>query len=171
MALRKAALGAQVYGLRPESLELGSAWSGSMSSPQKTPQLQSSPGVPMRAGQAGPPQSRDPAPIHVWPWSHMQSWHTWVCVCFCSQECPEQEHAFVDSSVVSEGFPRGASGKEPTCQCRRRKRCGFDPWVGKIPWRAWQPTPVFLPGESHGQRSLADYSSWGHKESDMTEAT
>ena len=42
---------------------------------------------------------------------------------------------------------------------------GFDPWVGTIPWRrAWQPTPVFLPGESHGQRSLVDYSPWGHKE-------
>ena len=47
---------------------------------------------------------------------------------------------------------------------------GFDPWVGKIPWRrAWQPTPVFLPGESHGQRNLAGYSPWGHKELDMTE--
>ena len=47
---------------------------------------------------------------------------------------------------------------------------GFDPWVGKIPWRrAWQPTPVFLPGESHGQRSLAGYSPWGRKESDTTE--
>ena len=46
----------------------------------------------------------------------------------------------------------------------------FDPWVGKIPWRRkWQPTPVFLPGESHGQRSLEVYSSWGRKESDMTE--
>ena len=46
------------------------------------------------------------------------------------------------------------------------------PWVGKIPWkRAWQPTPVSLPGESHGQRTLAGYSLWGHKESDMTEAT
>ena len=43
--------------------------------------------------------------------------------------------------------------------CRRRKRSGFDPWVGKMPWRkACQPTPVFLPGESHGERSLADYS-------------
>ena len=43
----------------------------------------------------------------------------------------------------------------------------FDPWVGKIPWRrAWQPTPVFLPGESHGQRRLVDYGPWGHKESD-----
>ena len=50
------------------------------------------------------------------------------------------------------------------------RRPGFDPWVGKIPWRrAWQPTPVFLPGESHGPRSLAGYSPWGHKESDMTE--
>ena len=67
------------------------------------------------------------------------------------------------------GFPGGASGKEPTCQCRRR---GFDSWVRKIPWRrAWQPTPVFLPGESHGQRSLVGYSPWGHKESDTTEAT
>ena len=43
-------------------------------------------------------------------------------------------------------------------------------WVVKIPWRrTWQPTPVFLPGESHGQRSLANYSPWGHKELDMTE--
>ena len=56
-------------------------------------------------------------------------------------------------------FPGGASGKEPTCRCRRRKRCGFDPWVGKILWRrAWQPTPVFLLGESHGQWSLTGYS-------------
>ena len=48
-------------------------------------------------------------------------------------------------------------------QCRRPR---FDPWVGKIPWRrAWQPTPVFLPGESHGQRSLVGYSPWGYKES------
>ena len=46
---------------------------------------------------------------------------------------------------------------------------GFNPWVEKIPWRrAWQPTPVFLPGESHGQSSLAGYSPWDHKESDTT---
>ena len=46
-------------------------------------------------------------------------------------------------------FPGGASSKEPACQCSRHKRSGFDPWVGKIPWRkAWQPTPVFLPGKS-----------------------
>ena len=59
-------------------------------------------------------------------------------------------------------FPGDASGKEPTCQCRRHR---FDPWVRKIPWRwAWQSTPVFLHGESPGQRSLAGYSPWGHKE-------
>ena len=56
--------------------------------------------------------------------------------------------------------------------CKRPKRCRFDPWVGKIPWRrAWQLTPVFLPGESHGQRSLAGYSPWDHKESDMAKHT
>ena len=51
-------------------------------------------------------------------------------------------------------------------------RCRFSHWVGKIPWRrAWQPTPVSLPGESHGQGSLEGYSPWGHKRSDTTEAT
>ena len=52
-------------------------------------------------------------------------------------------------------------------QCRRPE---FNPWVRQIPWkRKWQPTPVFLPGKSHGQRSLADCSPWGCKESDTTE--
>ena len=67
-------------------------------------------------------------------------------------------------------FPGGARGKEPTCQCRRQKRQKFKPWVGKIPWRReWKPTPVFLPGEFHGQRSLVGYSPWGRKESNTTE--
>ena len=49
-------------------------------------------------------------------------------------------------------------------------RLGFDPWVGKIPWRReWHPTPVFLPGQSYGQRILAGYSTQGHIELDMTE--
>ena len=62
--------------------------------------------------------------------------------------------------------------KNPPCQCRRYKRHRFDPWVGKILWRrARQPTPVFFPGESHRQKSLAVYSPWGHKELDKTEAT
>ena len=48
----------------------------------------------------------------------------------------------------------------------------FDPWVQKIPWRrAWEPTPGFLPGESHGQRSLMGYSPWGHTESDTIGTT
>ena len=52
-------------------------------------------------------------------------------------------------------------------QCRRPR---FYPWVGKIPWRRkWQPTPVLLPGKSHGWRSLVGYNPWGHKESDTTE--
>ena len=70
------------------------------------------------------------------------------------------------------GFPGGTSGKEPTFQCKRHKRCGFSPWVGKIPLkRAWQPIPVFLPGESYGQGSLVGYSPLDHKELDTTEAT
>ena len=70
------------------------------------------------------------------------------------------------------GFLGGASGKEHSCQCGRRKRCRWNPWVRKIPWRrARQPTPVFLPGESHGQRSLAGSTAWCCKESDTTEAT
>ena len=69
------------------------------------------------------------------------------------------------------GIP-GASGKEPASQCRRRKRRRFDLCVGKIPWRmAWQPTPVFLPGESGGQRSLEGYGPQSRRESDMTKAT
>ena len=68
------------------------------------------------------------------------------------------------------GLLGGASDKEPACQCRRHKRLGFYPWMGKIPWRrAWQPTPGFLPGESHWQRSLVGYSPWNHTESDTTE--
>ena len=70
------------------------------------------------------------------------------------------------------GFPRGNSGKEHTCQCRRHKRCSFDPWVGKIPQRkAWKLTPVFLPAESHGQRSLVGYNPQGRKESVTSEVT
>jgi len=62
---------------------------------------------------------------------------------------------------------RWLSCKDCACQCRRH---GFDPWVRKIPWRRkWQPTSVFLPGKSHGQRSLVGYSPWVPKESALTE--
>ena len=64
-------------------------------------------------------------------------------------------------------IPGGVSGKESACQCRKLERGAFDPWDGKIPWRSkWQPAPVFLPGKSHGQRSLAGYSPWDCKELD-----
>ena len=56
------------------------------------------------------------------------------------------------------------SGKELAWQSRRHRRCGFNTWVGKIPWRRkWQPTPAFLSGKSHGQRNLAGHSPWGCK--------
>ena len=70
------------------------------------------------------------------------------------------------ASYTKNVLPRWLTGKEFACQWRRR---GFDPWVGKIPWRRkWQPIPVFVPGKSHGQRSRAGCSPWGRKESDRT---
>ena len=73
-----------------------------------------------------------------------------------------------ESNVHQCGFPGGPTIKNPL----QYRTCRFNPWVGKIPWgRAWQPTPVFLPGEPHGQKSLAGYSPWGCKELDMTEET
>ena len=83
---------------------------------------------------------------------------TWCLVC-------GRHHGWLCSRyMLMLGFPGGASGKEHTCQCKRCKRHMFDPWVGKIPWRralhppVEQPTPVSLPGESHGQRRLLGYS-------------
>ena len=77
----------------------------------------------------------------------------------------EANHAFLRAfkvALVEKNSPANAGDM----------RCGFDPWVRKIPWRRkWQPTPVFLPGESHGQRSLAGYSSSPGKQWDRTEAT
>ena len=72
--------------------------------------------------------------------------------------------------LLLQGFPAGTSGKESACQCKRCKRHGFNPWVGKIFWsRKWQLTPVFLFGNFHRQRSLVGYSPQGYKELDMTE--
>ena len=63
---------------------------------------------------------------------------------------------------LGQGFPGGAGSKEPACWCRRHKRWGFNPWVGKISWRRqWKSTPVFLAGEFHGQKSLAAVWSIG----------
>jgi len=74
------------------------------------------------------------------------------------------------ANLVLLNHPWWLSGKESACHCKRHRRWGFDPWVEKIPWgRKWQPTPVFLSRESHGQRSLVSYSLWGCKESDTTD--
>ena len=75
--------------------------------------------------------------------------YTYICVCYVYFSC-------------------GSDGKESTCNVWDPPR--FSPWVGKIPWRRkWLPTPVFLPREFQGQKSLAGCSPWGHKESGMTE--
>jgi len=67
-------------------------------------------------------------------------------------------HFGISLDLTKETFsPWWLSGKEPACHCRG---CGFNPWVGKIPWkRKWQPTPVFLTGKFHGQRSLESQKS------------
>ena len=81
----------------------------------------------------------------------------WTAISSSSQEYIKNSYTLV---------PWWLRGKEPACQ---RRRLGFDPWVKKIPLRMkWQPTPVFLPGESHGQRSRAGYAPWGCRESDTT---
>jgi len=76
-----------------------------------------------------------------------------------SQNCIRHSMCFNVLFLKSVYYPGGASAKEPSCLCGNLKRCGLDPWIRKIPWRrAWEPTPVFLPGESHRQRSLTGYS-------------
>ena len=81
-------------------------------------------------------------------------------VWFLAQEDPLEKDMLL--TTVFLGFPCDSAGKKMCLQCRRP---GFDPWVGKIPWRReWIPTPVFSPGEFHGL-----YTPWGCKELDMTE--
>ena len=75
---------------------------------------------------------------------------------------PWDKFIFRTWSIKGNGLPRWRNSKESACQCRTRKRQGFDSWVGKIPCsRKQQPDPVFLPGKFHGQRSLVGYSPWG----------
>ena len=81
--------------------------------------------------------------------------------------CEVVSHCCFDSIYLITGLLRWHQCKESTCQCRRYKTCQFDPWVRKIPWRRkWQPTPVHLPQEFYGKRSLAGYSPWGHRVGD-----
>ena len=81
----------------------------------------------------------------------------------------DSPRSVISLSGVPQARSGGSDGKESACSAGDP---GFHPWFGKIPGRsAWLPTPVFLPGESHGQRSLGGYSPWGCKERDTTEAT
>ena len=69
----------------------------------------------------------------------------------------------------TQGSPSGLAVKNLPAMQETCRRCGFTPWVRKIPWsKKWQPSPVFLPGKFHGQRSLSGCSPWGCKELDMT---
>ena len=94
-----------------------------------------------------------------------------------SQVKPQSSSNWSESESISSSMSEGVdnpdhviwasrwhSGNESSCQCMRYKTHRSSPWVGKIPWRRkWQPTPVFLPGESHGQRSLVSYTPWWRK--------
>ena len=77
------------------------------------------------------------------------------------------EGDLLGAAMSSRCRPGGSDGKESALWCQRPR---FNPWVGKSPWRrGWQPTPVFLSGEFHGQSILPGYRPWGRKELDMTE--
>ena len=72
----------------------------------------------------------------------------------------EPVYTYTRYLYIQTSFPGGSGDKSICLQCGRH---GFNPWVGKIPWRSkWQPTPVLLPGKFHGWRSLVGYSPWGH---------
>ena len=105
--------------------------------------------------------------------------YVWVSLCTLSmlnQRRPQKGYQgcgwttgllFKVKSFPERGFPGGSAVKNPPAKARRH---GFDVWVKKILWRRkWQPTPAFLPGKSHGQRSLAGYRLCVHKKLDMTE--
>ena len=82
----------------------------------------------------------------------------------------DSEYSSIHSTIYTKHLPFGTSLVLSKSICLQCWRLGFDPWVGKIPCRSkWHPTPVFLPGKSHGRRSLAGYSPWDRKESDTTE--
>ena len=102
---------------------------------------------------------------HDWatsPHLMIKLWNTiWPLKAEKDQNIEKDLQSRTGNLCIKWGFPVGSVAKNPPA-----RRCGFYPWVGKIPWRrAWQPTPVFLPGKSHRQRSLVGYSPWGLKES------
>ena len=99
-------------------------------------------------------------PVHAQPTAHRR---------LQAEAASRPPELTYNQRFASLGLPWWLRRERRCLQCRR---CGFDPWVGKIPWRRERLlTPVFLPGESHGQRSLAGCSPWGHRELDPTAGT
>ena len=83
---------------------------------------------------------------------------------------PDITGSFFHEGRQNCALPKWLSGKESACQCRRHRRCEFNPWIQNIPWkRKWLSPVVFLPGKFPWTGSLVDYSPWGSKESDTTE--
>ena len=112
----------------------------------------------------------EPTRVRLPPFLPLTPFSSEVMLDFSFQISRALEQLDLDRSVLSLGFPGGASGKEPTCQCRRHKGPMFNLWVRKIPLTMkWQSTPVFWPGEFHGQRSLPGYGPSYHKELDTSE--
>ena len=110
------------------------------------------------AVRACPPSVTLPSPLHTLPASLVMSVGCWKSVPRLGTRKP-RGHARTRALGV---FPGVTSGEEPASQCRKHQRCRFDPWVRKSPWRRERlPTPVSLPGESHGQRSLEELQSMG----------
>ena len=100
---------------------------------------------------------RNQTPRCIWRWG------LWEVIRFRGSHERAGLHDRINVVIRRHWLPRWFGGKEPTCQCSWCERRGFDPWVRKIPWRRkWQPSPVFLPGKSHRQRSLMGYSPWDH---------
>ena len=97
---------------------------------------------------------------------------TWMFVGKVMSVCSISPTNVLLNPTVKGGFSGGTvvKKKKPICKCRRPKKYGFNPWIGKIPWRRkWQATPVFLPGKPHGQRNLVGYSPWSHNGLDTTD--
>ena len=112
-------------------------------------------------------------PPYIMVWGHCTLWYEVMYIMVWGHRTLWYEatvhYGMRPHTLRYEGLPRWLSSKDSACQKRRCRRHWFNLWVGKIPWRRkWQPTPIFLPGKCHGQRSLAGYSPWGCKELDTT---
>ena len=152
------------------------------------PQLRIEPVPPAMEVQSPNPQTTRGVPTHWLSWRNPQFILTFTHVFFHKDDLVLFLFFFSPTQIISNALSIKRSSevnkshypcqiwasqvalvvkkKKTRLRCRRHKRCGFNPWVRKIPWRrARWPTPAFLPGKSHGQRRLTGYSPWGYKQS------